>query len=822
MTDVAALGFAIDSSSAVRASSDLDKMSASAAKADQAAKAIGSSSTAAGASFRSASTAAADLTQKLTAHNAAAGMGSTQAQALFHSVRSMAEGLAAGASPTQILAQQISHLSYAASGEGGLTGALSSVASRLIGLVSPAAAAVTGLAAVGATGVLAYTEWRETQEIVTNALAGIGRASGATADDINAIGAASANAAHLSVAAATEIAASFAQTGTISKGLFSDAVESTRGLAKVMGTDASTAAALLAKALTDPVKGAEELNQRLGFLDYNTQNLIKSLVAQNNTFAAQKIILDGVKQSTAGAADTAGFFSRVWTSVKNSVSDAGSVIGEVIDKVTGGGTLQQQYASATQRVLGLKAALDALSKAGNIPDDYMKALAEDLRLSQTRADGLRASLDAVAAASETAATAAKSRQLGPVVSSFIPEVEIRKALSAVSLAVGSVDTDPAMLKALGLTQADVDLAKRRAQALAESFLTTIQKTIAASDIQLKAVTARSPAERASIAYQQTMLQLAGENVSATEKQEIATKAAGVAAAQVQNALNEAARERIRSAQDAVGEMQVEIASIGQTAGATALLKANWRSYADLRAEADRNHTSFDNAQYQRLVKINQQYAEQAQLLARAQINADIKFGAATSLLSPDDVQIAEKLKSIYPDVSTALSSVEASGLRTNQALSGLSSSISGNLVTGLSDAISGTKSFGAAMADTSRLVIRSIEEMIVRLLVVGPLMRGLQSVFGFAGGGPVTSGTGFSLTTTGGLYASGGPIRGPGSGTSDSIPAMLSNGEFVVNAAAASRFGPLLEAINSGVAHFAAGGMAPGGECGPELSFGSR
>jgi hypothetical protein len=46
--------------------------------------------------------------------------------------------------------------------------------------------------------------------------------------------------------------------------------------------------------------------------------------------------------------------------------------------------------------------------------------------------------------------------------------------------------------------------------------------------------------------------------------------------------------------------------------------------------------------------------------------------------------------------------------------------------------------------------------------------------------------------------AEGGWIRGPGTGTSDSILRRLSNGEFVVNAAAAKRHGALLEAINSG------------------------
>ena len=49
-----------------------------------------------------------------------------------------------------------------------------------------------------------------------------------------------------------------------------------------------------------------------------------------------------------------------------------------------------------------------------------------------------------------------------------------------------------------------------------------------------------------------------------------------------------------------------------------------------------------------------------------------------------------------------------------------------------------------------------------------------------------------------GAYAGGGAIRGKGTGTSDEIPAMLSNGEFVVRAAAVKEIGlPALRAINA-------------------------
>jgi len=52
-------------------------------------------------------------------------------------------------------------------------------------------------------------------------------------------------------------------------------------------------------------------------------------------------------------------------------------------------------------------------------------------------------------------------------------------------------------------------------------------------------------------------------------------------------------------------------------------------------------------------------------------------------------------------------------------------------------------------------------------------------------------------------YAKGGLVQGPGTGTSDSIDAKLSNGEVVINAKSAKAFAPILDAINQ-----AGGGVA--------------
>jgi tape measure domain-containing protein len=59
-------------------------------------------------------------------------------------------------------------------------------------------------------------------------------------------------------------------------------------------------------------------------------------------------------------------------------------------------------------------------------------------------------------------------------------------------------------------------------------------------------------------------------------------------------------------------------------------------------------------------------------------------------------------------------------------------------------------------------------------------------------------------------FATGGHVRGPGTGTSDSIPALLSNGEYVIKAAAVRKLGKgYLDLINNGIPlrRFADGGM---------------
>lgn len=112
-----------------------------------------------------------------------------------------------------------------------------------------------------------------------------------------------------------------------------------------------------------------------------------------------------------------------------------------------------------------------------------------------------------------------------------------------------------------------------------------------------------------------------------------------------------------------------------------------------------------------------------------------------------------------------------------------------------------------ALANSLNRLLDQVMDMISK-----QLFKQLFEGFSFSSGGSVSVGSGGI-----GHAATGGRIAGPGSGTSDSIPTMLSNGEYVVRASMAKRYGALLEAINSGrfhLPHFATGGSvgaAPSG-----------
>ena len=147
----------------------------------------------------------------------------------------------------------------------------------------------------------------------------------------------------------------------------------------------------------------------------------------------------------------------------------------------------------------------------------------------------------------------------------------------------------------------------------------------------------------------------------------------------------------------------------------------------------------------------------------------------------------------------------------DEIVSGSLVNLSSSLAQVTTDWLQGTNSLKDAMKDLARTILNTvvkalIQELIIRLIIraiSGGITGGIGGGAGAASYGGVSQfGSAQTLTPfnlgSATTNASGGYIRGPGTGTSDSIPAFLSNGEFVINADATKRYLPLLEAINRG------------------------
>jgi hypothetical protein len=134
-------------------------------------------------------------------------------------------------------------------------------------------------------------------------------------------------------------------------------------------------------------------------------------------------------------------------------------------------------------------------------------------------------------------------------------------------------------------------------------------------------------------------------------------------------------------------------------------------------------------------------------------------------------------------MNEALESVAANGLQ--------------SLEDGLMDVIQGTKSVKEAFHDMAAQILAELLRIAIQKYVIGTIM---QLVGGGAADGGYVSPAGFAY---------GGFVSGPGGPRDDKVPAMLSNGEFVINAKATRKFLPLLKGINDGdFARMATGGLA--------------
>ena len=168
---------------------------------------------------------------------------------------------------------------------------------------------------------------------------------------------------------------------------------------------------------------------------------------------------------------------------------------------------------------------------------------------------------------------------------------------------------------------------------------------------------------------------------------------------------------------------------------------------------------------------------------------------AAQALGPEAVTRVQQFRNALASLKTT----------TDQVAATLNQKLKDGFAQLFTDIATGTKSARAALKGMIRSFALELNKLLAKKLV--------QKLFGGAGG---AGGAGGLITKFLG-FAQGGLVQGPGTSTSDDVPAMLSSGEFVLRAAAVRQWGvDFLEAINSVDAvgpsprlAMAAGGLVP-------------
>lgn len=183
------------------------------------------------------------------------------------------------------------------------------------------------------------------------------------------------------------------------------------------------------------------------------------------------------------------------------------------------------------------------------------------------------------------------------------------------------------------------------------------------------------------------------------------------------------------------------------------------------------------------------------------------LAAAEATGDPEKIQQAR-------DFSQAIEQLSISSNRAAQQMATFKASVEQALTSSLQNfftqGIENAESFGDAMRGLALSVVDSLRQIAAQMLANLAIQKLLGAFGGFSGGG---------LVSGGGVGAAGGGlIRGPGTSTSDSIPARLSDYEYVVRSAVVRQPGVLefLQDLNQfgmqavrrrGLRQFAEGGL---------------
>ncbi|WP_264047476.1 phage tail length tape measure family protein [Methylobacterium flocculans] len=415
--------------------------------------------------------------------------------------------LASGISPMQVLAQQGGQVVQVL-GEtpGGIAGGLKIVAGRAMEILTPVRLMAAGFLGAAAGVVYLGTTWAKTQAEIREGLAGIGTMSRATVGDIERIAETAAAGGRIGRSDARGVATAVAATGKVDVANVPDIVNLAPGYAKLFGKDLKEAGSDLARIFADPVKGAAELDARIGGLDAKTQVYIRTLVEQGNRQEAIRQIVRAFSPDLDAASEKTSRWAKAWGLVSSAAEAAGRFVARPFtDDPT------------KERLAKAQAELDSAEYAreegtgGDMVPTITRLRKEIAELTGKAAEE--------AAAPGKKAAAELSRQADDAVRALQPEIDQLEKLNARILLLQKLQGDSQAQKGLSASAQQVQSALDLARGAVETFMSAQDKARASEALTIRSIEARTVAEKAAIAAERERLALVGQAVSEDDRRQ---------------------------------------------------------------------------------------------------------------------------------------------------------------------------------------------------------------------------------------------------------------------------------------------------------------
>lgn len=452
----------------------------------------------------------------------------------------VAQTLALGFSPLAVALQQGPQILGLWQQSGiSLRDTFRSIGSAVSGILTPMRLVTGGAVALGAAVLASYVAWEVQNERLARSIDGIGRASGATVEDLQRVARAGAAANGLSLSTNRSLVAGYAGTGRLGTGMIEGLLGQTRTFARVSGTEVAEAGAALAKAFSDPAKGADELNASLGFLDDRTRQLIRTMSAQGDVAGAQRVLLQALSDDLDKTATRTWSVARAWEGLKSAIGGGIDAVGSGVANIVNGATFEERLAELIRQRDNPSASMTRRSVIAGEGTDGLNRTIELMQATQRQQNRLAAerSRDAIASRESIVAGDLTRQILGTQTQQDLIDraARLRDALAT-----------PGASDRLGESLDEATKALAAAENAASTYISTDERFRQSHELTIRSIEARTAVEKAAIAAAQARLSLAGQAVTAAEAQ----ARAEAAAAEVLARAAREAQDRQRSADDA--------------------------------------------------------------------------------------------------------------------------------------------------------------------------------------------------------------------------------------------------------------------------------